>query len=1238
MGTVRILSLAFVFLLLLPLSLHARTMLDYTHYPPSATNDVPPSILILLDNSASMLEQAYGGSFNPRVTYEGYFEPSAAYSYLNDGCFALNTSGAWSGNFLNWLTMRRIDLVRKVLIGGKAVPGTRTGGGLQHLLGEDGYPTGHAILKQYQEGAGTFYPDQAELGLEPASPVYFGMDKGFMYTATTPNPFTHPAREFSIRIRKEEQLEPDAFAEGNVAGLLTGLSRKARLALALFNSDGEGGTITNPVGSDLNSLVTTIEECRMTAWSPLAESLFEAVRYFMQAAPYYPHIPPDYGVGTGSDPFFFPSSSATIPCTQSFILLITDGTSSHDQNIPADPPGEAGGTLRDYDGDGRDASLPPEEGSDYLDDIALWAHTTDLRSGDQHLEGIQTITLFIINAFGSGTGLLKDAAKNGGFHDLNGNNRPDSHQEWDANGDGIPDTYYEAGDTSPLGETIMKAAAHILNRTVTEGGMTIASHPGYDGTTLFKPFFKANRSPGNHETHWMGFLPALWIDAFGNIREDSDGDMALVYDCDNIIRFNLDGESGETSAAVFGDADGDGKADQETPAFRSLEMIHPVWEAGKKLALRSAGERTIKTFVDRDGDGEVDAGEFIDFLPEHAALLRPYLRASDEEEAADIIEYIRGEDSPPFRKRTGDSQDSGEVWKLGDIVHATPALSKYPLENYHLLYGDETYETFYSRWRGRELTVFAGANDGMLHAFNGGNLKSGDNPRTPGKVEHGWYEPDQAVASSAAIGHERWAYIPYNLLPHLSWLTRRDYTHVNYVDLKPKVTDVRIFTDSAGKALDSDHPHGWGTVLIGGMGMGGGELTAADDFGSGRERRSFSSAYFALDITVPDSPRLLWEFTHPALGFTTSYPALVRLASPQGSEEPGEETWFVLFGSGPTDWRGTSTQPARLLVVNLKTGKLARIFEGENTNGFMSSPTSIDANLNFNTDVIYVAASHLSGEAWQGKLYRLSPLTCTGNDCSKEENLRYATNPDSWTFSALFSTPQPITAPASASLDEKGNLWVFFGTGKYCGFYDRPDRPPRHSFFGIKDPCFLNSCTDEVSLSRLYNSGGVTVYRGGRVEGASATTWSGFLHELEQQGGWYLTLAGEGERLLTKPALLGGLLSFTTYIPPGDPCSTTGSGNLYTLYYRTGTAWKGISLLSGENACGDGSDANGEGPDPNDPIRAKLPLKQGIPSSPLIHMGKTITVLSSGSSSTTEALYLKPVSPVKSGMESWRER
>ena len=120
------------------------------------------------------------------------------------------------------------------------------------------------------------------------------------------------------------------------------------------------------------------------------------------------------------------------------------------------------------------------------------------------------------------------------------------------------------------------------------------------------------------------------------------------------------------------------------------------------------------------------------------------------------------------------------------------------------------------KYRNRRQVVYAGANDGMLHAFNGGYFHRGDDISTTTKTEHGYFTRNPMNNTSGKqLGHELFGFIPQELLPHLKWLTKPDYTHVYYVDLTPKVTDARIFT------ADTDHPNGWGTILMGGFRLGG---------------------------------------------------------------------------------------------------------------------------------------------------------------------------------------------------------------------------------------------------------------------------------------------------------------------------------------------------------------------------------------------------------------------------------
>jgi len=77
----------------------------------------------------------------------------------------------------------------------------------------------------------------------------------------------------------------------------------------------------------------------------------------------------------------------------------------------------------------------------------------------------------------------------------------------------------------------------ILTSNASGSGVTLASQSSQDEATIFQAFFQPYRSPGGSATMWKGFLHALWLDTFGNIREDTDSDKALVYDRDTIIRF-----------------------------------------------------------------------------------------------------------------------------------------------------------------------------------------------------------------------------------------------------------------------------------------------------------------------------------------------------------------------------------------------------------------------------------------------------------------------------------------------------------------------------------------------------------------------------------------------------------------------------------------------------------------------------------------------------------------------------
>ena len=145
--------------------------------------------------------------------------------------------------------------------------------------------------------------------------------------------------------------------------------------------------------------------------------------------------------------------------------------------------------------------------------------------------------------------------------------------------------------------------------------------------------------------------------------------------------------TGDTAIKRYHDSDGDGRADIVAPATEPvpyetalLEEMEPQWEAGKILAMRDADTRTIKTWIDPNGNGSVDPGEVIDFIPANADVLRPFLDVATDLEAEDIINFIRGEEVAGLRDRNITIGGSQYVWKLGDIVYSTPTVVSKPME------------------------------------------------------------------------------------------------------------------------------------------------------------------------------------------------------------------------------------------------------------------------------------------------------------------------------------------------------------------------------------------------------------------------------------------------------------------------------------------------------------------------------------------------------------------------------
>jgi len=734
---------------------------------------------------------------------------------------------------------------------------------------------------------------------------------------------------------------------------------------------------------------------------------------------------------------------------------------------------------------------------------------------------------------GSTAGLLKDplwyAAKWGGFEDFNSSGRPDSTSEWDSDGNGIPDTYFLVVNPFKLEQQLEKAFADILRRTASGTAVSVLATAGEGEGAVYQTYFYPKRLEGAEERKWLGYIHSLFLDPYGNIREDTNGDKTLSLTGDYVVKTEYSTALG-TVVKRYRDTVGNGDPDDfQYVDTIPLDNVHSIWNGGKRLWETSPSDRIIYSTT--------NGSTRIDFRDSAKSTLRPYLRANDNTEAGNIINYIRGQDITGYRKRTITIDGQTKVWKLGDIVYSTSTAVSRPMENYDLIYGDSSYSTFRQKYLNRRHVVYVGANDGMLHAFNGGFSSYDANNNL------------QFSGGGRELGDELWAFIPRELLPHLKWLTDPNYTHVYYVDLKPKVTDVKIFSD------DATHPGGWGTILIGGMRYGGKTIST--------EAGDFSSAFFALDITDPLNPRLLWTFSTTDLGLTMSYPAVAKVGN----------DWYAIFGSGPTNFdilsNLTGFQKGKIFVLKISGGSNGVIsswtentnywkISTGNSNAFMANPITIDVNIDSNVDVAYIGENYKQGTNRKATMWRLTNI---GGAVSLTEL---------YNVDSASDISKRITASPSAAKDKKGNLWIYFGTGQFFGIGDR-NQSDTGAFYGIKDGCWNGSCSTTYS-NLLDVSDAVVGVGGGTVTGVTgASNWTELLNTMSTKDGWAIyfnnmpaettdflgnTLQHQGERVTTKAAILKGLILFATYIPGGDICTVEGTSNLYVLYYETGTAYK----------------------------------------------------------------------------------
>ncbi len=884
---------------------------------------------------------------------------------------------------------------------------------------------------------------------------------------------------------------------------------------------------------------------------------------------------------------------------------------------------------------------------------------------DYAYKGTDAFVVSDFTASGIAAGVLPRplflAAKYGGFIDLDGDGSPNfnadgyinagDNREWDnrnnttgaLGSDGLPDNYFFARNPALLATQLGQVLADIASRVSSATNAALFANSSTGTGAVYQALFQPSLDVNGKTITWGGLLHALFIDSNGHIREDGNGNAQLDdYSTDNIVELFFDPNAGQTMVQRYTSTDG-GTTKITRGSLNSLSSLATIWDAREQLALLdnlttqrtyqgvASGGRHMLTWLDSNNNQRVDSGEQLPFIPETFSSNEGYLGVSAGE-VTTLVNYIRGAEQPGTRSRTIDFDGDGhdEVWRLGDIVHSTPRLVAAPDSRYDARYRDDSYQTFRNQYLNRRHVLYVGANAGLIHAFNGGfwqeSSYSYQRSGNDNEVQH-------------PLGAELWSYAPMNLLPHLRWLPETDYPHVYYMDSEPAVFDVNIFPD------DSDHPGGWGTVLVMGMRLGGGNIEANISGVS----RTMRSAWVVLDITNPEKPpQLLAEITHPELGFTTSRPALVkrREAGVDASGEtdwdnPTQNQWYLVFGSGPADSdatarrsaleEGTSAQNLRVFVYDLSNKGFVSGFDPLITShsaAYAGDMVAEDWNRNYQDDVVYFGTVETGSNQLGGKLLRLRLTTLLENS----------------SLDVFLKAGQPIMAAPLTLSDQRGH-WVYSGTGRLLTGSDNRDTSANY-FYGVQEP--LNDTGDliygEVSQSRLVDVGAVEVFADGSVRQQSDSSYESFTVDsqtidsfavlqdvIATKGGWKLPLTHNGidptSRSINRASQLFTQILFTSYSPPADSCSIDGTSSLHAIHYQTGTAApNGVLSRVYVNEL-----------DIEQSLKS-VGLGVGYASSPVVHQGNTgrLTAVTQGAGGSINSTNIE-YSFTAQGRQSWRQ-
>lgn len=854
-------------------------------------------------------------------------------------------------------------------------------------------------------------------------------------------------------------------------------------ATASATTSTSGITIGNSgVMNYLNKFGTTASS--YMTYDNVSELYYAAVRYFQNlgnVATWTSYITPATtsssatratlldgfpAVTTWADPISY-------ACQKNFILGIGDTNTHYDYNVgggtltgtrakPAEVSADTLNKARTYTNNlltleglsaKTDAWWTSTYATYYIAGLAYGAHTTDIRSD---LSGTQNISTFWMDVMEYQTAAAKNpywlAAKYGGFtvpsnYDPTQTTTALTQSWWNSSGETItmgsttalrPDNYFLAGNASQMVSGLAKAFSAIATAISAYTTSLALSSPQVSDSG------SASYAAQYASKTWSGVLTASSV----TIGSDLATTSTVMWTSTATLATQLAGTGWDTARRVA------------------------TWNGSSGQPFRYASLTSSQK----------------------AALVTSY-RGSD---ASDYLNYLRGDQTQESGSTTSGSSQAYRARSvlLGDIVGSKVT----PVAAPSLTYSDSInpgYAAFKSTWASRPTVVYVGANDGMLHAFNG-------------------------TLSGTDAGTEIFAYVPSALFqgpsgtPNtsasdgLTALGNPSYSHRYFVDATPQSFDVDFNYAGGSLTTSSAATSDWRTVLIGGLGKGG-------------------RSYYAIDVTNPAgmssesvvAGKVLWEFTDATMGYSYGEPTVVKTA---------KYGWVVVLTSGYNNSDGYGY----LYLVHPKTGALLeKLKTGSSAAGLTHAAAYVRDFTDGTADAIY--AGDLDGQVWRfdvtGTAAYGAPLLLA--------NLTDASG-----------NAQPVTTqPLIEVQPSTKKRYVLLGTGKLLASTD-VNSTLAQDFYALID----GTASAFGTAASLPTGVSFPLARANLTALTDLTTSATFD---SSSMGWYIDLGADSSsgiawRMITSPTTTSGVVAFASTLTTADACSPSGTSRVYVVNFGTG--------------------------------------------------------------------------------------